>query len=103
MCLITHGGWVSNQRVFEFVGKSRHSRSSGITLSGLRIIGASMPQNYVFMCRGTGAGGSPAGADCAADGGPDTADETNTSPRPVTFNTSNEDSSIVNEDSSIET
>ena len=92
------------QRVFSFVGRSHSELVSGITLSGLRIIGADMPATYEFMCKvspatadtsllagrltqnccrpqGQGAGASPAGANCAADGGPDTPDETNTSPR----------------------
>jgi len=71
------------QRVFSFVGSSHASskRTRGITLSGLRIIGSSMPQTYIFMCRGNGPGASPHGASCGPDGGPDSVDETNTSPR----------------------
>ena len=63
-------------------GSSQRARIRGVTLSGLRLIGASMPQTYIYMCRGSGKSASPAGADCAATGGPDTPDETNTSPRP---------------------
>ena len=69
------------QRVFSFVGSSHAKRTRGITLSGLRIIGSSMPQTYIFMCRGNGPGASPHGASCGPDGGPDSVDETNTSPR----------------------
>ena len=69
------------QRVISFVGSSQAKRARGLTLSGLRIIGSSMPQTYIFMCRGNGPGASPHGAPCGADGGPDTVDETNTSPR----------------------
>ena len=68
------------QRVFSFVGSSHAKRTRGITLSGLRIIGSSMPQTYIFMCRGNGPGASPHGASCGPGGGPDSVDETNTSP-----------------------
>ena len=69
------------QQIVSFVGKSREMPITGVTLSNLRVVGSSMPLTYVYMCRGQGPGASPAGAPCATDGGPDTPDETNTSPR----------------------
>jgi hypothetical protein len=69
------------QQIISFVGKARETPVTGVTLSNLRVVGSSMPLTYVFMCRGQGAGASPAGAPCATNGGPDTPDETNTSPR----------------------
>jgi hypothetical protein len=58
------------QRVFSFVGKSRHQKVSGITLSGLRIVGADMPLTYTYKCASDpGAGGSASGANCTKKGG----------------------------------
>jgi hypothetical protein len=58
---------------------------SSITLSGLHIVGASMPASYTYECKGSGpgadGGGGAAGKDCAVHGGPDTPDQTNTVPR----------------------
>ena len=71
----------SAQQVFSFVGSSSAARVSGISLQGLRVVGSSMPSTYVYACKGSGPSASPFGADCSADGGPDTPDETNTSPR----------------------
>ena len=71
----------ARQRVLSFVGADRAEPVTGITVAGFAIVGASMPPFYTYACRGTGAGASGSGADCAADGGPDTPDETNTSPR----------------------
>lgn len=68
----------ARQRVVSFVGADRGAPVTGITVAGLAIVGAAMPGRYVYAC-GTGPGTS--GAPCAADGGPDTPDETNTSPR----------------------
>ena len=68
------------QRVLSFVGADRREPVMGMTLSHLQIVGASMPATYTYACKGTGASASPFGADCAADGGPDSPDETNTSP-----------------------
>jgi hypothetical protein len=58
------------QRVFSFVGSSSDAPAFGITLQGLEVIGAAMPYTYTYAC----------GAWCAANGGPDTPGETNTSP-----------------------
>ena len=75
------------QRVFSFVGSSHSPGSlvSSITLSGLHIVGASMPASYTYECKGSGpgadGGGGAAGKDCAVHGGPDTPDQTNTVPR----------------------
>ena len=69
------------QRVVSFVGTDRGHPATGITIAGLAIVGASMPPSYTYACRGTGPGASPFGAECARNGGPDTPDETNTSPR----------------------
>lgn len=71
------------QRILSFVGSDhKHSQVvSGVSVAWLHFIGASMPATYTYACRGTGPGASPFGANCAADGGPDTPDQTNTSPR----------------------
>jgi len=47
--------------VISLVGKSRKAPVAGITVSNLRVVGASMPRTYVYMCRGNGPGASPAG------------------------------------------
>eukprot|EP00040_Diaphanoeca_grandis_P001923 m.20086 g.20086 ORF g.20086 m.20086 type:complete len:1168 (+) comp12740_c0_seq1:136-3639(+) len=65
------------QRVFSFVGKSSASPVTGLSIQNVRIVGSSMPSTYTYACHASGGGD---GADCAADGGPDTPDQTNTSP-----------------------
>jgi hypothetical protein len=70
------------QQIISFVGKSQQAPVTGVTLSNLRVVGSSMPSTYVYMCHGDGSAGiGGGGAACAATGGPDTPDETNTSPR----------------------
>jgi hypothetical protein len=70
------------QQVISFVGKSQQAPVTGVALSNLRVVGSSMPLTYVYMCHGDGSAGiGGGGAACASTGGPDTPDETNTSPR----------------------
>eukprot|EP00039_Didymoeca_costata_P021245 m.343908 g.343908 ORF g.343908 m.343908 type:complete len:1136 (-) comp23516_c0_seq1:322-3729(-) len=63
------------QEIISFMGVNQQQLVRSITLSSLTFVGASMPSSYTYACAGS------FGAECSKNGGPDTPDETNTSPR----------------------